>query len=183
MTALRAADGSGTSALDGEPIEIRRRKGEVHAWCATFGLHASAPTADAAIAALEGKLAELSAFEARSGLDVSSRLPRPGGQGHGNAEGWLRRIGVPVLIGGLIAMQIGWAVSLGLSNGLGRVFNATWRDSLVTSLERQVLALADPKGEISAEQQQRLIAAVRALKVRYGPVWDEIAGAPRAGAR
>ncbi len=165
------------ASLEGAAIEIRRRNGEVHAWCATFGLHASAPTADAAVAALDGKLADLAAFEAKSGLDLASRLQRPGGLGA--TGGWIRRIGVPVLIGGLVAMQLGWAVSLGLSNGLGRAFNAGWRDSLVLSLERQVLALGDPKGEISGEQQQRLVAAVRALKVRYGPVWDEIVAAPR----
>ncbi len=169
------------ASLDGAAIEIRRHNGAVHAWCGTFGLHASAPTADQAIAALEAKLADLSDFEAKSGLDVASRLQRPGGLGA--ATGWVRRIGVPVLIGGLIAMQLGWAVSLGLSNGLGRAFNAGWRDSLVLSLERQVLALGDPKGELSAEQQQRLVAAVRALKARYGPVWDEIVAAPRPGGR
>lgn len=169
--------------LDGESIEIRRCNGEVHAWCATFGVHASAPNADAAIKALDKKLTELAAFEARSGLDASSR-PLPFGRaGRGCDQGWLRRIGVPVLIGGLVAMQLGWALSLGISNGLGRAFNTAWRDSLVTSLERQVLALAEPKGDISVDQQQRLMAAVRALKVRYGPIWDEAVGAPRSGAR
>ena len=161
MTPSAAPAGAGTGLLDGE----------VHARCAVLGLHASAPTADAAIAGLEAKLAELRAFEERSGLEAASRLVRPASRRSG---GWPGRVGVPLLIGGLVALQLGWAISIGISNGLGRTFTTAWRDSLVDSLERQVLLLAQPKNEPAAAQQKRMVEAVRALKARYGPVWDEI---------
>lgn len=177
MTAGAAADDVSGRRLDGEAIEIRRRGGEVHAWCSSLGLHASAATADAALAELDRKLGELAAFEQRSGLDLGTRLGRPVG-GAGLRDAW-RRLGVPVLAGGLVALQLGWAISLGLSSGIGRALDARWRDSLVVSLERQILALAEPREDLSAEQQRRLVAAVRALKARYGPLWDEIVTGPR----
>lgn len=184
MTAEGASATGQYTSLDGEAIEIRRRNGEVHAWYPSMGLHASAGSADAALAELDKKMAALEDFEARSGLDARSRLCRGRGSGDAGASGWVRRLGVPVLIGGFVALQLGWAVSLGLSNGLGRAFNSAWRDNLLISLERQVLAHAEPKADLSADQQQRMIAAVRALKARYGPIWDEMAGAPaNKGAR
>lgn len=173
------SDSSGNSRLDDVVIEVRRRHGAVHAWCGTYGLFASAATADEAVAIIDGKLRAMQAFEAQSGLGAGSRLPVVGGTPR--SRFLLGRIGISVLVGGLVAMQIGWAVSLGLSNGLGRVFNTKWRDGLVTSLEHQILTLAAPKAELGADEQARLIAAVRALKTRYGPVWDEIqAGRPEA---
>lgn len=176
-----AAPSPDSASLDGERIEITRRGGKVHAWCAVYGLHASAATADEALAQLDARLADLRRFEAASGLDAASRLRRP--ETGSPFRGFLARIGVPVLVGGLIAMQLGWAISLGLSNGLGRAFDARWRDSLVLSLERQLLALAEPKEELSREQQERLIKAARALRQRYGPVWNELSGAPPSGPR
>jgi hypothetical protein len=172
------------AGLDGVAIEMRRQGGEVYGWCPALGLHASAPTADGVLVALEARLGELRAFEARSGLSLSTRFGALGASRGEAARGWLRRIGVPVLIGGLVAMQLGWAISVGLSTGLGRAFNAQWRESLVVALERQVLALAEPKAELGAAEQARLVAAVRALKSRYRPVWDEIVGQdPAAGPR
>lgn len=177
MTGGAAAEIAAWRSLDGEEIEIRRRGGEIHAWCSAFGLHASAATADAALAELERKLGEMAEFEQRSGLDLGTRLGRP--RVRGGMRGALRQIGRPLLVGGLVALQLGWAISLGLSSGISRALDARWRDSLVVGLERQILALAEPRGDLSADQQRRLVAAIRALKVRYGPLWDEIVAGPR----
>lgn len=174
---MTVADGAGAVTpvrLDSERIEISRRNGQVYAWCGTWGLHASAATADAALAELDRKLAELADFERLSGLEASTRLRRP--TAASGFRGHLGRIGVPVLIGGLVALQLGWAISLGLANGFGRAFDARWRDGIVSSLERQFLALAESGSEPTVEQQRRLVAAARALKARYGPVWAEIIG-------
>ena len=162
---------SGNASLDGQTIMLRLHGGRAHAWCEALGLHASAPDAATAVADLERQLADRRRFAAESGLAVAgAALPALSPVHRGRLARWAL-----LLIGtGLIAFQLSYAVSAGLARGLDRAFSAEWRDGLLLSLERQLAAAADPRQEPAAESRERLVAAVRALKARYGPVWDEI---------
>lgn len=178
MTARDGGTGE-TTALEGETVLVRRQGAQVHAWCETFGVHASASSADEAIRQLDAKLADLARFEAQSGLDVSSRI---GTSSFAWRKAW-RRLGVPVLIGGLVALQLGWALSVGIANGVGRALDVKVRDGLIANLERQMVSLASSSEPATVEQQRRLIEAARALRARYGPVWDELVGAAATAGR
>lgn len=157
--------------LDGHAVEFRRREGVVYAHCPALGMFTTAATADAALTALEAHLAERRTFEAGSGLTLPTADPAPAGRTTGRD---LKRWAVTLLATGVIAFQLGYAVSAGISRGIGHAFRTEVRDSLVVSAERQIIALADSRNDLGAEQQRKLIEIVRALKARYGPVWDEL---------
>ncbi len=161
-----------SDTLDGHPIEIRRSRGRVHAACAPLGLHASGADANSALTALDEALADRRRFEAESGL--SWPVMSAGGATASPSSPAVKRWAVLLLVTGLVAFQLSYAISTGLSRGIDRAFSAEWRDGLLASLEQQVLAMADPKHTPGADQQRRLVETVRALKSRYGPVWDEI---------
>jgi len=170
------------SILDNKPVLLSKRGASYFAWCAELRLHGSGATADAALAALEADYRRALEFERASGLSAD-------GGGGDPFNGFLPIAQIKkglliLLVTGLIAMQLGYAVSAGINRALLRTFSPQWRDSLVESFENQLIGLGDAASPVSAERQQRLITVARAVQQRYAPVWRELnaaSGVPPPG--
>jgi len=172
LTAIQTRAEQGRSEKLECDIVLRFRNGNWHAWCGAYGLHASAASADDAIATLERAHADLRRFSESSGLGhlagLANRRPRmPSG---------LKRGLVILIMTGLIAIQFGYAITLGGRGALRAAFTREWRDTLYDDLERQLAQMADPKHRIDPERQKKIIEALRIVKGRYKPIIDEVFG-------
>ena len=73
-------------------------------------------------------------------------------------------------------MQFGYAMSLGISRGVGNTFDLKWRADLYSQFERSLEELANSKHDLTPERHEKIIRATRAIKARYRQIWEEVWG-------
>jgi hypothetical protein len=158
-----------TSILDSTEVTVRRRGGTVYVWSAAHGLHARGASLEEAMAVLEAAYAEAAAFSRDTGLGPLAAAPRrlrwpPG----------LTRALAILVISGLIAMQFGYAISIGVARGVSNLNIPTSRE-----IKQDLTQWLLKQGEAGAQpdpQDEAIIRALRVLHDRYRPYWDAVSG-------
>lgn len=148
-------------------IAVKRVRGTWYAHVPGTALWGRGADLADAVDALSKRSADYAAFSAESGappLNLLEGNPKVGGFWRG---AW--RIGRVVLLVGLCAMPISYALSTGITRGVEEATKGLRLKTLVADLEQGLIDLSKPENDLSPERAAALREAVERIVERLRP--------------